>query len=281
VPNLVEPDDLPMANTLVGSTWGTMLAIGAAAGGFVVALLGSDAAFIGDAVSFGFSALLLTRIRRSFSEDRAGHEHPGVIAATVETVRYARDDHRVLALLAVKGGFGLSGGVLVLLPVFALDVFQQGAIGIGILYGFRGLGALVGPFIGRRIAGRSLQGLYRVIGIALASFGVFYAFFPFMPVLLLAALFSMGAHLGGGAQWTLSTYGLQTVVPDRIRGRVFAFDYALVTFTILLSNLLAGWASETFGPRAAMFGLSVVAILYAAGWWAATRRLRAPETVSA
>lgn len=275
VPNLVDRDDLPMANTLVGSAWGSMLAVGAALGGFVAAWFGRDAAFIGDAASFGLSALLLLRIRRPFSEDRTGHEHPGVVAATVETLRYARADHRVIALLAVKGGFGLAGGVLVLLPLFATDIFRQGAIGIGILYGGRGLGALVGPFIARRIAGNTMRGLFIAIGLALASFGVFYSIFPLMPALWLAALCSMGAHLGGGAQWTLSTYGLQTIVPDRIRGRVFAFDYALVTFTIMLSNLLAGWSADAFGPRATMFGLALVAFAYASVWWLATRSLRA------
>jgi predicted MFS family arabinose efflux permease len=274
VPNLVDPDDLPMANTLVGSAWGTMLAVGAALGGLVAATLGRDTAFIGDAVSFAFSAALLIQIRRAFNEVRT-EEHPGIVAATVETVQYARRDHRVLALLAVKGGFGLAGGVLVLLPVFAKQVYHQGDAGIGVLYGFRGLGALIGPFIGRRIAGDTMRGLFIAIGIALGSFGVFYGIFPLMPALLAAAPFSAGAHLGGGAQWTLSTYGLQTIVPDRIRGRVFAFDFALVTLTITLSNLAAGWAAEAFGPRVAMGALAGVAFVYAAVWWLATRRLRA------
>src|SRR5205807_2014726 len=49
VPNLVDEDDLSVANSLVGSAWGTMLAIGAALGGLIAAAFGKDAAFIGDA----------------------------------------------------------------------------------------------------------------------------------------------------------------------------------------------------------------------------------------
>ena len=45
-PNLVEPQDLGPANSLLGSAWGTMLAVGAAIGGVVVAVLGRDAAFV-------------------------------------------------------------------------------------------------------------------------------------------------------------------------------------------------------------------------------------------
>jgi MFS family permease len=274
IPNLVDPEDLPLANTLMGSAWGTMLAVGAALGGAVAVVFGRNAAFIGDAVSFALSALLLIRVRRPFSEERA-EERIGLIDATAETVRYARRDHRVLALIAVKGGFGLAGGVLVLLPVFATQVFHKGDVGIGLLYGARGLGALVGPFIGRRIAGTTQRGLFVAIGLALLGFGVFYGVFALMPVLALAALCSMAAHLGGGAQWTLSTYGLQVLVPDRIRGRIFSFDFALVTLSITLSNLLAGWAAEEFGPRPAMAGFGAVALLFAAGWSWATRGLRA------
>jgi MFS family permease len=119
VPNLVDADDLPLANTLVGSAWGTMLAVGAALGGAVAVLLGRRAAFVGDAMSFALSAMLLIRIHRPFSEPRGEEEQPGLLQSTAETLRYARRDHRVLALLGVKGGFGLAGGVLVLLPVFA------------------------------------------------------------------------------------------------------------------------------------------------------------------
>jgi MFS family permease len=273
VPNLVDDDDLPTANTLTGSAWGTMLAVGSALGGLVAVTLGRNAAFVGDAISFGISAALLSVIRRGFSEERH-EEHPGIVEATAETVRYARRDHRVLALLVVKGGFGLAGGVITLLPLFAHDVFHEGDVGTGILFAARGLGALIGPFIGRRIAGASLSGLFLAIGIALGSFGVFYGLFPLMPALLLAAPFTMGAHLGGGAQWTLSTYGLQRLSPDRIRGRVFAFDFALVTLSITLSNLAAGWAADRFGPKATMIGLSVVSFFYAAVWWTATRRVR-------
>ena len=275
VPNLVERDDLAMANVLSGSAWGTMLAVGAGLGGVFTALAGRDAAFVADAVSFLASALLLASIRRPFSEARDEQEvHPGIVSATVETLRYARSDSRVMALLAVKGGFGLAGGVLVLLPVFATTVYHQGDVGIGILYGLRGVGALVGPFLAKRIAGDSERGLFTAIGAALACFGLFYLIFPFMPALLLAGLCSLGAHLGGGAQWTLSTYGLQSIVPDRIRGRVFAFDFALVTLTIMASNLVSGWAAEAFGPHHAMLGFATVGLLYTAGWWLGTARVR-------
>src|SRR5437899_3929200 len=70
VPNLVDREDLAAANILAGATWGTMLAVGAAVGGLVVAVFGRGAGYIGDASSFFVSAVLISQIRRPFSEPR-------------------------------------------------------------------------------------------------------------------------------------------------------------------------------------------------------------------
>jgi MFS family permease len=275
VPNLVEPSDLPAANVLVGAAWGTMLAVGGALGGVVAATLGRDAAFTGDAMSFVLSALLLLGIRRRFAESRH-REHPGLGEAMRETFRYARRDHRVLALLTVKGGFGVAAGVIGLLPIFALEVFHAGDQGTGVLWAARGLGALVGPFLVRRYTG-DLRSLFLAIGISFAVYGVFYGLMPLVGSLWAAAPFVLAAHLGGGAQWMLSTYGLQRIVPDRIRGRVFAFDYAFVTLTLAASILVAGWAADRFDPRAVMAVLAGVALAYALVWSWLTGPLRRRE----
>src|SRR5207253_8348481 len=50
IPNVVEPNDLPTANALSGSLWGTMLAVGAAPGGIVSTAFGRDAPFTVGAV---------------------------------------------------------------------------------------------------------------------------------------------------------------------------------------------------------------------------------------
>jgi MFS family permease len=275
-PNLVDERDLGTANALFGSLWGTMLAVGAALGGIVAAAIGRDAAFAIDAASFALSAALIWRVRSPFSEAREEPEAHGLAEATVETARYARKDHRVLALLGVKAGFGLAAGVLVLISVFAVEVFERGEIGIGILMSARGLGALIGPFLGRRFAGPQDRYLFTAIGVALAVFGLGYALLGIMPSLLLAGAAVMLAHLGGGAQWTLSSYGLQRVVPDRIRGRIFSFDFALITLTLTISSLVTGWTASRFGPRPTAIGLGVVAIAYAGVWtWLTTDVRRA------
>ncbi|HVR39721.1 MAG TPA: MFS transporter, partial [Thermoanaerobaculia bacterium] len=122
LPNIVAAEELGPANVLMGSTWGTMLAVGAAIGGLVTAKLGRDASFVIDALSFLVSALLLWRMRSHFSETRAEHrEHPPLLESIRETIRYARAHPRVLALLTCKGGYGTGAGVIAMLSVFGRE----------------------------------------------------------------------------------------------------------------------------------------------------------------
>ncbi|HSL67552.1 MAG TPA: MFS transporter [Actinomycetota bacterium] len=274
LPNLVEEEDLATANALSGSLWGTMLAVGAALGGIVAAVFGRDTAFIVDAVSFLASAWLIWRIRRPFAEQRKGEDHAGVGEATVETIQYARRDHRVLALLAVKFGWGIAGGVLVLIPLLAHREYHAGDVGIGLLMASRGVGALIGPFVGRSALGPQDRRIFGAIALALAVFGLGYALLGLVPGLLLAMPTVALAHVGGGAQWTLSSYGLQRIVPDRIRGRIFAFDGMLVTLTFGLSSLLTGWLAESFGPRVTAVGMGGVAMGWAVVWSLLTTDVR-------
>jgi MFS family permease len=270
-PNLVEPRDLGPANALFGSLWGTMLAVGAALGGIVAAALGRDAAFLIDSATFVVSGAMIASIRAPFSEERSEQVETNVIRATAETARYARRDHRVLALLAVKAGFGIGAGVLVLISVFATEEFHAGEIGIGVLMSARGVGALIGPFLGRWMAGPDDRRLFPAIGLALAVFGLGYAVLGLMPSLALAVPAVAVAHLGGGAQWTLSSYGLQRIVPDRIRGRIFAFDAALITLTLTVSALVTGWTARAYDPRPTAVVLGLVAIGWAGAWmWLTT-----------
>jgi predicted MFS family arabinose efflux permease len=279
LPNLVAEDELPEANVLIGSAWGTMLAVGAALGGLVAATLGRDVAFAVNAASFAVSALLIVGIRRSFRAERSDgagvvpspHERGGVTESIRVVLRFARGNRTLAALLLSKTTFGVGTGVIVLLAVFGRDVFRAGDAGIGILFAARGLGALIGPFLVRSIVGVSERGLIAGIAASFVIFAISYGLLPLAPILPLAALAVFAGHLGGGAQWTLSSYGLQRAAPDAIRGRVFSFDYGLVTLTITFSMLVAGFLAERFSPAATTWTMVGLAAIAAIGWIAFAR----------
>jgi MFS family permease len=112
--------------------------------------------------------------------------------------------------------------------------------------------------------------------VALAVFGAGYALLGIVPSLLLALPAVALAHTGGGAQWMLSSYGLQKIVPDHIRGRIFAFDGMLVTLTFGTSSVLTGWLAEVFDPSITAVIMGGVAVVWAAVWmWLTTDVRRA------
>ena len=273
LPNVVAPEELGPANVLMSSTWGTMLAVGAGIGGIATARFGRDISFLVDAASFLFSAFVLWRMRVPFSEAHERHrEYPALRESMRETVRYARANPRVLALLTSKGGYGLGGGVIVMLSVFGKEVFGAGAFGIGVLFAARGLGALLGPFIARAIA-KSADAQYKLIPFSIVLFGLGYIALGTSKTLIFGALAICIAHLGGGSQWQISTYGLQRETADAIRGRVFSADYGFVTLTIAISSVAAGFASDRVGPRVATIATASLSVLWALFWAVWTWRL--------
>jgi hypothetical protein len=162
-----------------------------------------------------------------------------------------------------------------LLPVLAFTVYHAGDRGTGILYAFRGLGVFIGPFLVRGfVDDEDLSKLFWVISAAFVVYGASYAFVPWMPTIYVAGLFVLLGHLGGGAQWTLSTYALQLIVPDHIRGRIFAFDEGFITLTLALSATVAGWISDVVDVRLVMFGLTGITLSYSVVWTLATGGVR-------
>jgi Na+/melibiose symporter-like transporter len=276
LPNLVDADDLPTATVMMSATWGAMLAIGAALGAAFTVAFGRRASFVADAASFAVAAALIASVRRSMNGDRAlpsGRMRP--LADTAEGLRYARRHAHVLALLASKMGFGLAAGVAGLLAVLATQRFHAGDAGTGLLLAARGVGVVTGPFLIRRVVERGTSAILLTCGVAALVFAAGYAVVSISTVIALAAVGVLVAHLGGGAQWTASTYGLQVTTPDEFRGRIFATDFALVTLTMSVSFTVAGLAAESVGPGPVVAALAGLSAVWATAYLFFTRRLRA------
>ncbi|KGA05251.1 MAG: hypothetical protein GM46_11650 [actinobacterium acAcidi] len=285
VPNLVDnDDDLRKTNALFGSTWGTMLAVGAALGGVFAAVFGRNAAFIANAVSFVVAALLFAGVKRPMQSERTQNSNKGrvrPIADMKEAINVAKKDPVILALLCSKMTFAVGAGIVSQLAVLASNVFNVGDSGRGLLIGVRGIGSGLGPIIGARIAGRDMAKLLKVCGYAGIVFAVCYVGAALSPFIGMAAVFIALAHLSGGAQWTLSTLGLQMEAPDHVRGRVMAGDMAMVNTMIGFTSILAGLTSQFIGVRPAIIifaaAAAVASVVYLIATAGIIRRLRTSQ----
>ena len=278
VPNLArDADELKKATALFGSTWGAMLAIGAALGGAFAAVFGREASFIADAASFVLAAALVATIRRPMQEPRRDDEPERrlrPLADMKEGLLFAKRDPVLVALMSSKATFGLGAGTVGILAILVTDSFGGGDGATGLLLGMRGLGVGLGPIIAARLIGPSLSRLLRLCGLAGLVFGACYLGVSLAPTLAVAAFFVFLAHLGGGAQWTMSTYGLQVRAPDEVRGRILAADYAFVTLILSVTTAGAGLLAAHVGPRPTIATFASLGLLAGSTYLLLTRHLR-------
>lgn len=291
IPNVTSKDELMPANALSSATWAAMLAIGASIGGLVTAIAGREIAFVINGASFFVSAWFISRTTYdstpAVKAPLKGWYALSGLPDMLEGMRYVRRSAHVSAIMFVKAGWGLAGGVLLLLTVFGQRVFPVAgstAAGIGVLYGARGIGAGLGPIALRWMLGQTPTTMRRSIGPAYFMVGAFYIALAAAHTLPLAATAVLLAHFGGSILWVFSTVLLQMEVPDEFRGRVFAAELALVTLTSSISSYVTGYALDTIGwsPRALAFGLGAAFAIPGLLWlvmnarWKAAERLETP-----
>jgi MFS family permease len=272
IPNITSDDELLPANALASATWSAMLAIGASVGGAVTAVAGRNTAFAINAASFFCSAAFLV-LTRYDAIPRASARPAGLLAITgiadlFDGFRYVRRNGHVAALMCVKAGWGLAGGVLLLLTIFGQRVFPVAggaAAGIGVLYGARGVGAGLGPIALRWILGQQPRTLRRTIGPAFFIVGIFYVVLAGAPSLAVAAVCVLCAHFGGSILWVFSTVLLQLEVPDRFRGRVFSAELAMVTLVTSASSYWTAYELDRAHRSPRLLSLVLGLLFFAPG----------------
>jgi predicted MFS family arabinose efflux permease len=282
VPNIVSPRQLYSANVLSGSTWAVMVMVGSALGGLVSAQFGRELVFGLNSLSFLVSTALIWRVNipKQAEQEQRNQVAYSTWGDFIAGLVYLGRHKPVLALAACKAGWGLGGGVLVLLSVFSRDIFKTGDDGIGLLYAGRGLGALLGPFLIRPLVGTDAARMRLAICLAYGIQATGYLIFAFSSGvgIWLATVAVMLGHCGGGITWAGSSVLLQKTVPDKFRGRVFAIDLGLSTLTSSLSTLVWSLALQ-FGASPVAMALLAVGVFFLFGlFWTYLTSLPAFQT---
>lgn len=247
IANIVPASDLVTANALDGFTWSSMLAIGALMGGLAAAAFGVTTAFVLDALTFFLSAWFVLRIGPVPRETTAGVPRGGLFQF-VDGLAYLRGRPLILGVSLVKTGGALVWGIVNVLEIpLAEQIFPvngNGTLTLGLLYATVGIGTGLGPLVLRRWVGDARSGLLWGIGISffVLAFGVLgMGFAPSLAWVLVATLLR---SVGSGSLWVFSSVLLQQWVADEFRGRVFAFDFAVLTLAQSISTLWAGLALD-------------------------------------
>jgi MFS family permease len=253
LPNLVPDKDLPHANGLLQTADNFTWALGALAGGGLVAATSPDVAYTLNAVSFLVSAVLIACIRESLEQA----ERPpslGQWRDLVEGVQLAVRSRALLTVLVAWSIVMLAlGGINVAEVVLAKDVFDAGDLGYGVLVAGTGTGLVIGSLLaGQWLAERGMRIPYGVsIGLMAVGFGLA----AIAPNVWLATCAVVIGGLGNGVAVVTNAVLVQRGAPDRLRGRAFAVVMS-VGYTVLgLGMVAAGVLTNELGARA-VWGIS-------------------------
>lgn len=289
IPNITHGDQTPVANALASATWSVNFALGAGLGGLVDVSFGRTTVFVLNALSFVASALLIRRMR--FAEPHAENLPPLKASDLIdfspiaEGVRYVTRNPKLVATIFVKGGASLMGTNWVILPVLGMRVFpvrwhglsaeQGGTLGMSLLLGSRGLGAIFGSYLGGNFGGTNRVRLRHIIFAGFLMGVAGYLFLGVAGSLTMAIVAILVAHGGGSAIWTASTTLLQQQTDDRFRGRVFSAEFAFTMLILAIVSFVAGRLVDAgVAVRTLAIATGVSLLVPAAAWLVAGRAWR-------
>jgi len=251
VPALLTEEERLAANSVAWSSGRLVQIVGASVAGGLIAWGGTTPAFLVNAASFAFSAIMLARLSIPW---RDSPSQTGGLSAWVSDAReglaYARRDPFVARLVPVQALTSLAtGATSALLVVLASTHVHLAAGGFGWLLAAIGIGALLGPFLsngltrGHSLDVRLLFVPYLIRGAGDIALGLVVGL-PWALVIL----FVYGLNTSTGM--VASTTILQTVIPDRVRGRVFTLLDVTWAAMRLVSLGLGGMLADRIGISA-------------------------------
>lgn len=260
---IVGHDDLPNAIALNSSLFNGARLFGPAIAGLLVAAGGEGWCFALNAVSYlaVIAGLLAMRRQRKPTPPSQG----GVLAHIREGFSFVAGHAPIRVLMLLLGICSLMGiSYTVLMPIFADRILGGGPAGLGMLMSASGLGAFAAAIL---LAARSNpEGLENWVAHGSVAFGLMLVLFSLSPWFWLSAAILVGAGFAFMVQMAATNTLIQTMVPDRYRGRTMAL-YSIMfigmsPFGALLAGMLAGRIGAP--PTVALGGLicAAAAILF-------------------
>ena len=225
--------------------------LGAPAAGFLIALVSAQNVLYLDAATFAVSALLVWLIVPNIKIDRPADEidpTSGYLADLQAGLRYVRQDILILTIVGIVLITNFLDAALasVIYPVFVRDVYGS-AIGLGLIFGVSGGGAVVGALIYSAVGHRYSR--YKVyvwsfIVVALARIPII-----FLPPLWIVLTTAAIVGLAAGPLNPIMSAVSYSRIPSAMRGRVLGVLRSGAFMAMPLGVLLAGYALDGLGLR--------------------------------
>ena len=244
--------DLSNAIALNSSMFNAARLIGPSIAGLIIAAVGEGVCFLLNGVSY--LAVIISLLAMRVNYVKLHHKERPVLGGLKDGIIYAWNFIPIRLILFIIALLSLAGmPYTVLMPVFAREILKGGAHTLGFLVGAIGVGALAGAlYLASR---KTVRGLGKVIPMAAISFGISLIIFSFSHNLI----FSLVMLLLTGMSMMIHTAScntiLQTIVDDKMRGRVMSYyTMAFMGMTPFGSLIFGGLASKIGAPHTIILG---------------------------
>ncbi|GAC1647748.1 MAG: MFS transporter [Ktedonobacteraceae bacterium] len=254
IPAIVQEDELLAANSVAWSTEQLVQIIGSAVAGGLIVFLGPKAAFVFNAGTFLFSALMIStmqvpEVTLPESEKKGWRLY---LSEMQEGLRYTMKDTFVSRFIIVQMLASLAvGGTSALLVVLSQKHLKLAPVGFSTLLLVIGIGALLGPFLlGLFTQNYKNMKLLFVPYIIRGIGDILIALVASYP-LALFLLFVYGLNTSTGM--VVNNSIMQATIPDRMKGRVFTLMDMSWSVMEIASIGLGGLLADVIGIRAVYY----------------------------
>jgi len=259
LPLLVPREHFPNAVAWGSSIFQTATIAGPMVGGLLYGITGSPApVYTCAAIAYMMAFLLMLQISPPVMK-RSGDNASS--AMVLDGLRYIWRNKLILGAISLDLFAVLLGGAVALLPVYAREILNVGASGLGILRSASGVGAVLMAIV---VAHWPLR---RKAGVAMlccvAGFGLFTVVFGLSRdlALSLAALVLLGAFdmVSVIVRHTM----IQLATPDEMRGRVSAVNMVFIGASNEVGQFESGITAQWLGtiPAVVLGGIGTVVIV--------------------
>jgi MFS family permease len=257
VPRLLPSHLLPAANALRQAVFNLGMTLGPLLAGLLVGLLGFEAAYAVDALSFVVALFAVASLPSMAPE---GGGRPAGLASVVEGLRFLMTKQVLLLTFVVDIIAMVFGFPRALFPSLADETFHGGAGTVGLLFSALSVGALLGAVFGGWLGRVHKQGVAVVA--AIVAWGLCILGFGLSTQLWLALLLLAGAGMADMVSAVFRTAILQTAAPDEMRGRLGGVFIVVVAGGPRLGDGRAGGMADWLGVQESVVvgGLLVIVL---------------------
>jgi len=263
--------DLSNAIAINSSMVNAARLIGPSLAGLLIAATNEGWCFLVDGVSYiaVIASLLMMRLPAA----TMARATTTMIVQLREGWSYVTGSAPIRTILMLFALLSLMGWpFMVLMPVFAGQVLHGGAHTLGFLMGAVGVGSLVSALA--MVMRRTVRGLTKMIPIAASAFGVGLICFGLSNVLWLSMLMMLITGFGMMQGLTASNTILQTLVDEKMRGRVMSYYTMAFVGMAPFGSLLAGALAHAIGAQRTVIVSGVACIVGSLWFWTRLKSIR-------